>query len=52
MIRGLLRVVAIIPLIVKKYQQDCSNCPQLAADPFNLAAVLLRDNLKLSKGRT
>ncbi|MBE9178293.1 glycosyltransferase [Oculatella sp. LEGE 06141] len=29
-----------------KYTKDCSNCPQLAHDPCNLAAAILEDKLK------
>lgn len=29
-----------------KYQQNCSACPQLVDDPFDLAAVLLKDKLE------
>jgi len=32
-----------------KYQKDCINCPQLADDPFNLPAVVLKDKLEYFK---
>jgi glycosyltransferase involved in cell wall biosynthesis len=31
----------------EKYRQDCSACPQLSDDPFNLVASLLKDKLEL-----
>jgi glycosyltransferase involved in cell wall biosynthesis len=34
----------------QKYRQDCVACPQLAEDPFNLAATFLKDKLELFKG--
>ena len=34
----------------QKYRRDCVACPQLAEDPFNLAAVILKDKLELFKG--
>ncbi len=32
-----------------KYQKDCVDCPQLADDPFNLPAVVLKDKLEYFK---
>ena len=34
----------------KKYRQDCAACPQLADDPFDLPAAILKDKLELFKG--
>ncbi len=34
----------------QKYRQDCSSCPQLAEDIFDLPAVILKDKLELFKG--
>jgi glycosyltransferase involved in cell wall biosynthesis len=31
----------------EKYRQDCVACPQLADDPFNLPAAVLRDKIEL-----
>jgi glycosyltransferase involved in cell wall biosynthesis len=33
-----------------RYQQDCHACPQLIDDPFDLAAVLLKDKLECFAG--
>jgi glycosyltransferase involved in cell wall biosynthesis len=34
----------------EKYRQDCVACPQLADDPFDLPAAVLKDKRKLFKG--
>lgn len=34
----------------KKYEKDCSVCPQLADDPFDLAAAVLKDKVELFSG--
>jgi glycosyltransferase involved in cell wall biosynthesis len=34
----------------EKYRRDCVACPQLADDPFDLPAAVLRDKLELFKG--
>jgi glycosyltransferase involved in cell wall biosynthesis len=34
----------------RKYRTDCSHCPQLADDPFDLAAMVLKDKLDIFKG--
>jgi glycosyltransferase involved in cell wall biosynthesis/GT2 family glycosyltransferase len=31
----------------RKYTLDCSDCPQLADDPFDLAAAILKDKIEL-----
>lgn len=33
-----------------KYRKDCSRCPQLGDDPFDLAAMVLKDKLDFFKG--
>jgi glycosyltransferase involved in cell wall biosynthesis len=33
----------------EKYRQDCVSCPQLAEDPFDLPAAVLKDKLELFK---
>jgi glycosyltransferase involved in cell wall biosynthesis len=33
-----------------KYSEDCSTCPQLDDDPFNLPAAVLKDKMELFKG--
>jgi len=34
----------------KKYVEDCSGCPQLADDPFDLSAAVLADKVDLFRG--
>jgi glycosyltransferase involved in cell wall biosynthesis len=34
----------------EKYRQDCAACPQLADDPFDLPAAVLKDKRELFKG--
>jgi glycosyltransferase involved in cell wall biosynthesis len=34
----------------EKYKTDCARCPQLADDPFDLPAAVLRDKVELFRG--
>jgi glycosyltransferase involved in cell wall biosynthesis len=36
----------------ENYMLDCSNCPQLASDPFSLPAGVLKDKMELFAGLT